>query len=82
MAPLPKCGSGSSCPSDYHPNTITPVLFKVFEILLTKHLTLSDSDDIISRHPNLSHSYSNNVISCQNECFFDKSFNAFLRISD
>ena len=38
MTPLCKCGSGSSCPSDYRPITITPVLSKVFERLLAKHL--------------------------------------------
>ena len=38
VSPLSKCGSGSSCPSDYHPITITPVLSKVFERLLAKRL--------------------------------------------
>ena len=33
--PLCKCGSGSSCPSDYRPITITPVLSKEFEHLNT-----------------------------------------------
>ena len=37
MSPLSKCGSSSSCPSDYHPITITLVLSKVFEHLLPKH---------------------------------------------
>ena len=36
--PFSKCGSGSSCPSHYRPITITPVLSKVFERLLIKHL--------------------------------------------
>ena len=35
---VPKPGSANSCPSDYHPITITPVLSKVFEHLLDKHL--------------------------------------------
>ena len=38
VTPLCKCGSGSSCPSDYRPITITPVLSKVFERLLAKRL--------------------------------------------
>ena len=42
MTPLCKCGSGSSCPSDYRPITITPVLSKVFECLLAKHLNTFD----------------------------------------
>ena len=38
VSPLSKCGSGSSCPSDYRPITITPILSKVFERLLAKRL--------------------------------------------
>ena len=38
ITPVPKSGSANSCPSDYRPNTITPVLSKVFERLLTKRL--------------------------------------------
>ena len=38
VTPLCKCGSGSSCPSDYRPITITPVFSKVFERLLAKRL--------------------------------------------
>ena len=38
VTPLCKCGSDSSCPSDYWPITITPVLSKVFVYLLAKHL--------------------------------------------
>ena len=39
MSPLSKCGSGSSSPSDYRPITITPVLSKVFERLLSRRLS-------------------------------------------
>ena len=35
---VPKSGSANSCPSDYRPITITPVLSKVFERLLAKRL--------------------------------------------
>ena len=38
ITPVPKSGSASSCPFDYRPITITPVLSKVFECLLAKHL--------------------------------------------
>ena len=38
ITPLCKCGSGSSCPSDYRPISITPILSKVFERLLAKRL--------------------------------------------
>ena len=36
ITPVPKPGSAKSCPSDYCPITITPVLSKVFECLLAK----------------------------------------------
>ena len=39
ITPVPKSGSANSCPSDCRPITITPVLSKVFECLLTKCLT-------------------------------------------
>ena len=35
---VPKSGSANSCPSDYCPITITPVLSNVFECLLAKRL--------------------------------------------
>ena len=38
ITPVTKSGSANSCPSDYRPITITPVLSKVFERLLAKHL--------------------------------------------
>ena len=38
VTPVPKSGSANSCPSDYRPITITPVLSKVFERLLAKRL--------------------------------------------
>ena len=38
VTPLSKCGSGSSCPSDYRPITITPVLSKIYERLLARRL--------------------------------------------
>ena len=38
ITPVPKSGSANSCPSDYLPTTITPVLSKVFERLLAKRL--------------------------------------------
>ena len=38
ITPLSKCGSSSSCPSDYRPITITPVLSKVYERLLARRL--------------------------------------------
>ena len=38
ITPVPKSGSANSCPSDYRPITITPVLPKVFERLLAKRL--------------------------------------------
>ena len=38
ITPVPKPGNANSCPSDYCPITITPVLSKVFERLLAKHL--------------------------------------------
>ena len=38
ITPVPKFGSANSCPSDYRPITITPVLSKVFERLLAKRL--------------------------------------------
>ena len=38
ITPVPKSGSANSCPSDYHPITITLVLSKVFEGLLAKRL--------------------------------------------
>ena len=36
ITPVRKSGSANSCPSDYCPVTITPVLSKVFEHLLAK----------------------------------------------
>ena len=36
ITPVSKCGSSSSCPSDYRPITITPVLSKVYERLLAQ----------------------------------------------
>ena len=39
VTPLSKSGSGSSSPSDYRPITITPVLSKVFERLLSRRLS-------------------------------------------
>ena len=38
ITPVSKSGSANSCPSDYRPITITPVLSKVFECLLAKRL--------------------------------------------
>ena len=38
ITPVSKSGCANSCPSDYHPITITPVLSKVFERLLDKRL--------------------------------------------
>ena len=38
IAPVPKSGSANSYPSGYRSITITPVLSKVFERLLAKHL--------------------------------------------
>ena len=38
ITPIPKSGSANSCLSDYHHNTITPFLSKVFEHLLAKGL--------------------------------------------
>ena len=38
ITPVPKSGSPNSCPSDYRPITITPVLSKVSEHLLAKRL--------------------------------------------
>ena len=38
ITPVPKSGSTNSCPSDYRPVTITPVLSKVFESLLVRHV--------------------------------------------
>ena len=38
ITPVPNSGSANSCPYDYRPVTITPVLSKVFECLLAKHL--------------------------------------------
>ena len=38
ITPVPKSGGANSCPSDYRPITITPVLSKVFERLLAKRL--------------------------------------------
>ena len=38
ITPVPKSGSANSCPSDYRPIIITPVLSKVFEHLLAKRL--------------------------------------------
>ena len=38
ITPVPKSGNANSCPSDYRPITITPVLSKVFERLLAKRL--------------------------------------------
>ena len=35
---VPKSGSANSCPSDYRPTTISPVLSEVFEQLLAKRL--------------------------------------------
>ena len=38
ITPVPKSGSTNSCPSDYRPITVTPVLSKVFECSLVKRL--------------------------------------------
>ena len=38
ITPVPKPGSANSCPSDYRPITITPVLSKLFERSLAKRL--------------------------------------------
>ena len=42
ITPVPKSGSTNSCPSDYRPITITPVLSKFFERLLAKRLNNFD----------------------------------------
>lgn len=48
IAPLPKGGSSSSDPSDYRPISITPVLSKVFERLLSKRLSkFVESNDLL-----------------------------------
>ena len=39
ITPLSKSGSSSSCPSDYRPITITPILSKVYERLLVRRLS-------------------------------------------
>ena len=38
ITPVPQSGSANSCPSDYRPITITPVLSEVFEHLMAKCL--------------------------------------------
>ena len=38
ITPVPKGSGAGSCPSEYRPISITPVLSKVFERLLAKHL--------------------------------------------
>lgn len=40
VTPIPKGASATSCPSEYHPISITPILSKVFERLLARRLTL------------------------------------------
>ena len=51
IAPLPKGVSASSDPSDYRPISITPVLSKIFERLLSKRLSkFVESNDML---PNL-----------------------------
>ena len=38
ITPVPESGSANSCPFDYRPITITPVLSKIFDRLLAKSL--------------------------------------------
>ena len=49
VTPLSKSGSPSSIPSEYRPILITPVLSKVFECLLAKHLNaFAETNDLFS----------------------------------
>ena len=62
VAPLSKCGSGSSSPSDYRPITITPVLSKVFERLLSRRLSaFAEKNDLL---PNLQFGFRKGLGTC------------------
>ena len=62
ITPLCKCGSGSSCPSDYRPISITPILSKVFERLLAKRLNaFAESNHLF---PNLQFGFRKGLGAC------------------
>ena len=62
ITPLCKCGSGSSCPSDYRPISITPILSKVFERLLAKRLNAyAESNNLF---PNLQFGFRKGLGAC------------------
>ena len=62
ISPVPKGGSASSCPSEYRPISITPVLSKVFERLLAKRLyTYAESNHIF---PNLQFGFRKGLGAC------------------
>ena len=62
ISPVPKGSSASSCPSEYRPISITPVLSKVYERLLAKRLyEYAESHDIL---PNLQFGFRKGLGAC------------------
>ena len=62
ITPICKCGSGSSCPSDYRPISITPILSKIFERLLAKRLNaFAESNHLF---PNLQFGFRKGLGAC------------------
>ena len=62
MTPVPKAGNADTCPSNYRPISITPVLSKVFERLLAKRLsTYAESNNFF---PNLQFGFRKGLGAC------------------
>ena len=62
ITPVPKGSSAGSCPSEYRPISFTPVLSKVFERLLAKHLyAYAESNNLF---PNLQFGFREGLGSC------------------
>ena len=62
VSPVPKGGSAGSCPSEYRPISITPVLSKVYERLLAKRLyAYAEHNNLL---PNLQFGFRKGLGSC------------------
>ena len=62
VTPVPKTGNADTCPSNYRPISITPVLSKIFERLLAKRLsTYAESNSFF---PNLQFGFRKGLGAC------------------
>ena len=62
VTPVSKFGNASFCPSDYRPITNIPVLYKVFERLLAKHLNnFTEKNNLF---PNLQFGFQEDLGTC------------------